>query len=53
VLTAIDSADARAVATECLECDTADDVEGLVRERFGKLWPQLFPARSLPAPNPS
>jgi phosphotransferase system enzyme I (PtsI) len=46
----IDSQDARAIAQESLNCDTADDVENLVRERFTKLWPQLFPASSLPAP---
>ena len=45
----IDSRDARAIAAECLNCETADDVESLVRERFAQLWPQLFPASSLPA----
>lgn len=49
-LAGIDSQDARAIAQESLNCDTADDVENLVRERFTKLWPQLFPASSLPAP---
>lgn len=46
----IDSRDAREIAEECLNCDTADDVENLVRERFANLWPQLFPPASLPAP---
>ena len=46
----IDSQDAQAIAQESLNCDTADDVENLVRERFTKLWPHLFPATSLPAP---
>jgi phosphotransferase system enzyme I (PtsI) len=46
----IDSQDAKAIAQESLDCDTADDVENLVRERFTKLWPHLFPTRSLPAP---
>jgi phosphoenolpyruvate-protein kinase (PTS system EI component) len=44
----IDSREARAIAEECLNCETADDVEGIVRERFGKLWPHLFPPKSLP-----
>ncbi len=42
--------DASAVIQECLKCDTPGDVENLVRERFTKLWPQLFPPASLPAP---
>jgi len=46
----IHSREARLIAEECLTCETADDVEKLVRERFTKLWPHLFPAASLPAP---
>lgn len=46
----IDVGKARDVARECLECDTADDVESLVRERFVQYWPQLFDASSLPKP---
>jgi phosphotransferase system enzyme I (PtsI) len=42
--------DAKAIAEECLECATADDVEELVRERFMSRWPHLFPPKSLPAP---
>jgi phosphotransferase system enzyme I (PtsI) len=38
------------IAEECLNCETADDVEELVRERLGFRWPNLFPAKSLPAP---
>jgi phosphotransferase system enzyme I (PtsI) len=45
----IDTHDARRIAEECLRCTTADEVENLVRERFGKLWYGLFPATSLPA----
>jgi phosphotransferase system enzyme I (PtsI) len=45
----INSRDARLIADECLTSETADDVENLVRERFTKLWPQLFSAASLPA----
>jgi phosphotransferase system enzyme I (PtsI) len=45
----INSRDARLIADECLTSETADEVEKLVRERFKKLWPQLFSAASLPA----
>ncbi|HEY2973392.1 MAG TPA: phosphoenolpyruvate--protein phosphotransferase [Pyrinomonadaceae bacterium] len=45
----INSRDARLIVDECLTSETADDVENLVRERFTKLWPQLFSAASLPA----
>jgi phosphotransferase system enzyme I (PtsI) len=45
----IDTHDARRIAEECLRCTTADEVENLVRQRFGKLWYDLFPATSLPA----
>lgn len=47
-LVGIDSRDARAIAEECLSCETADQVESIVRERFAILWPNLFPAKSLP-----
>lgn len=43
-------ADAQEIVLECLECDTADDVEEHVRVRFAKNWPHLFPPKSLPAP---
>ncbi|MBA2733627.1 MAG: phosphoenolpyruvate--protein phosphotransferase [Acidobacteria bacterium] len=46
----IEFADAHQIALECLECDTADDVEEHVRVRFSKNWPHLFPPKSLPAP---
>jgi phosphotransferase system enzyme I (PtsI) len=46
----IDTGKAQAVARECLDCDTADDVENLVRERFVQYWPQVFDASSLPKP---
>lgn len=45
----ISSKDARSIATECLGCETADEVENLVRERFSKLWYHLFPPAALPA----
>jgi phosphotransferase system enzyme I (PtsI) len=41
--------DAQGIALECLECETANDVEELVRVRFSKNWPHLFPPKSLPA----
>lgn len=47
-LVGIDSRDAREIAEECLNCETADQVESIVRERYGKLWPSLFPSKSLP-----
>jgi phosphoenolpyruvate-protein phosphotransferase (PTS system enzyme I) len=43
-------ADAQEIVLECLECDTADDVEEHVRVRFSENWPHLFPPKSLPAP---
>jgi phosphotransferase system enzyme I (PtsI) len=43
-------ADAQEIARECLECETADDVEELVRVYFSQRWPQLFQPKSLPAP---
>lgn len=48
VLSAIDSRDAIAIATECLECQTADEVEEIVRQRFLSYWPALFSAANLP-----
>jgi phosphotransferase system enzyme I (PtsI) len=47
-LAGIDSRDARAIATECLDCATADEVEQLVRERFQARWAHIFPLESLP-----
>jgi phosphotransferase system enzyme I (PtsI) len=49
-LAGIDSRDARAIATECLQCATADEVEHLVRERFRERWAHVFPLDSLPQP---
>ena len=51
VLAAIDSREAQAIAAECLECAAADEVEDLVRERFGSRWPELFPSEALPRPS--
>ena len=49
VLSGVDSRDAVAIALECLECQTADEVEELVHQRFLSRWPQLFSAENLPA----
>lgn len=46
----VDSREARLIVDECLNCDTADEVENLVRERFTERWPDLFPSSSLPQP---
>ncbi|HVQ39666.1 MAG TPA: phosphoenolpyruvate--protein phosphotransferase [Pyrinomonadaceae bacterium] len=47
-LMGIDSGDARVIAQDCLRCETADQVESLVRERFAQLWPNLFRPKTLP-----
>jgi phosphotransferase system enzyme I (PtsI) len=52
VLAAIDSREAQVIAADCLECATADEVEDLVRERFGTRWPELFPIEALPRAHP-
>ena len=46
----IDAESARRIVADCLNCDTADEVEGLVRERFSQRWPELFDSSSLPSP---
>ncbi|HEX8181690.1 MAG TPA: phosphoenolpyruvate--protein phosphotransferase [Pyrinomonadaceae bacterium] len=50
VLAGVSAARAREIADECVACETADEVEELVRVRLGAEWPQLFPPGSLPAP---
>jgi phosphotransferase system enzyme I (PtsI) len=42
-------AEAAEIAALCLEGETADDVEEIVRGRLGTAWPHLFPPKSLPA----
>jgi phosphotransferase system enzyme I (PtsI) len=49
-LSSIDFRSARAIAEACLSCDTADEVEELVRQRFSANWPELFTSNSLPRP---
>jgi phosphotransferase system enzyme I (PtsI) len=48
-LSGIAAADARRIATRCLDCATADEVEDLVRTSFTALWPHLFPPKTLPS----
>jgi len=48
-LKGIESRAAISIATECLACATADEVEDIVRERFQSHWPQLFSPDTLPA----
>ncbi|HEY6233287.1 MAG TPA: phosphoenolpyruvate--protein phosphotransferase [Pyrinomonadaceae bacterium] len=48
----IDARDAKTIVSECLKCETAEEVETLVRERFVQQWPRLFDASSLPKPKP-
>jgi phosphotransferase system enzyme I (PtsI) len=49
MISGIDAKNARLVVEECLACDTADEVEALVRERFIQHWPALFNSSNLPA----
>jgi phosphotransferase system enzyme I (PtsI) len=46
----VDAESARRIAEDCLNCDTADEVEALVRARFTERWPELFDSTNLPAP---
>jgi phosphoenolpyruvate-protein phosphotransferase len=46
----IDAATARRVVMDCLNCDTADEVEAMVRDRFTHHWPELFDSTNLPVP---
>jgi phosphotransferase system enzyme I (PtsI) len=49
MISQVDVRRAREIATKSLACETADEVEELVRESFGRLWPDLFPPHKLPA----
>jgi phosphotransferase system enzyme I (PtsI) len=44
----VDLENAKRIATDCLDCETADEVESLVRDRFLELWPDLFNIANLP-----
>jgi phosphotransferase system enzyme I (PtsI) len=48
-LSQINTVEASELARQCLECATADEVEGLVRDEFARLWPNLFSPQTLPA----
>jgi phosphotransferase system enzyme I (PtsI) len=50
VISNIDSNDARAIAEKSLNCETADEVEEMVREELKTRWPDLFPPDWLPTP---
>ena len=49
-LAGIDAESARLIAAECLDCETADETEELVRQRLGEKWPHLFSPETLPPP---
>lgn len=40
--------EAKEIASKCLACDTADEIEELVRSQFSSRWPHLFSAETLP-----
>jgi len=42
--------EAAEIAALCLQCETADDVEEVVRRQLGSRWPHLFPPKTLPMP---
>jgi phosphoenolpyruvate-protein phosphotransferase (PTS system enzyme I) len=48
----IDEKTARRIAQDCLNCETADEVENLVREQLPQHWPNLFDSTNLPQPRP-
>ena len=51
VLGQISAGEARRIALDCLDCETADQVEEIVTREFRELWPDVFPPENLPAPN--
>lgn len=53
VLAGIRSTDAKEIATICLGCATADEVEQTVASQFFDRWPDLFPPETLPAAKPA
>ena len=50
VIANIDSTGARRIAQKGLTCETADEVEDLLRQELITLWPELFTSEMLPAP---
>lgn len=49
VVAGVRFSEAREIAMQCLECETADDVEELVSHEFYARWPHLFSPETLPA----
>jgi len=49
-LAGIEAAAAKVIVEECLKCDTAEEVEELVRDELRRRWPNLFDATNLPQP---
>jgi phosphotransferase system enzyme I (PtsI) len=49
-IAAINYRDAQEIARKSLTCESADEVEELVRVSFSSRWPHLFPPETLPAP---
>lgn len=49
-LAKVSAAEVREIARECLDSDTADAAEEVVRIRLGERWPELFLPEFLPAP---
>lgn len=48
-LSSISVSEASSLANECLSCETADEVERIVSEKLARIWPELFPPKTLPA----
>src|ERR1051325_1635382 len=49
-IAAINYRDAQEIARKSLTCESANEVEELVRVSFSSRWPHLFPPETLPAP---
>lgn len=49
MITNIEAGYAEQIAALCLDCDTANEVEELVRQRLGGELPHVFPPETLPA----
>lgn len=50
VVAGIECSEVEALALECMNCSSADEVEELVRVGLGRRWPNLFPPEILPPP---